>query len=167
LVGRSSIGEKNLSLLGVGSSLESLLEIGTVVIFLSEEEENILLLSENSLNLVLSESENGWDHEWLDVVEKGIFVSGSSIDVDFLLELSEEDKGWLFGTEFGSASGIKVVNEGNFFLGIRKFDVSFVVKSIISVSTKESNDEFISGGLFFKSIAGKLSGCWSGLLEDP
>jgi hypothetical protein len=92
LVGRSSIGEKNLSLEGVGSSLESLLEIGTVVIFLSEEEENILLLSENSLNLVLGESENGWDHEWFDVVEKGIFVSGSSIDVDFLLELSEEDK---------------------------------------------------------------------------
>jgi hypothetical protein len=167
LVGRSSVGEKNLSLEGSGRFLENFLESSLVVFFLSEENEAILLLSENSLDLVLGESENGWDHEWFDVAKKGFFISGSRVDVNFLLELSEEDKGWLSGTEFGSASSIKVVDERNFFLGIRKFDVSFGIESIFEVGTEESNDEFISGGLFFKSITGKFSGSWSGFLEDP
>jgi len=125
------------------------------------------LLSENSLDLILGEGEDGWDHEWFDEGKEIIFISFTSVDDGFLLELSEEDKGWLSGTEFGSASGIKVVDESNFLLGIGKFDVSLSVESISEVGTEESNGEFISGGLLFKSIAGNFKGWWSGLLEDP
>jgi hypothetical protein len=125
------------------------------------------LLSENSLDLILSELEDGWDHEWLDEGKEIIFIGFTGIDDGFLLELSEEDKGWLGGSEFGSTGGIKVVDESNFLLRIGKFDVSLSVESIIEVGTEESNGEFISGGLLFKSIAGNFKGWWSGLLEDP
>jgi len=167
LVGSSSEGEKNLSLVGNGGLFENFLESRFVIGFSSEEKENILLLSENSLNLILGESEDGWDHEWFDVSKKGIFVSGSGIDVNFLLELSEEDKGWLSSSEFSGASSIEVVDESNFLLRIGKFDVSISVESIIKVGSEESNSEFVSSGLLFKSITGELSGCWSGFLENP
>jgi hypothetical protein len=111
--------------------------------------------------------ENGWDHEWFDEGKEGIFISGSGVDDGFLLELSEEDKGWLLSSEFGGASGISVVDESNFLLRIGKFDVSFSVESIGEVGSEESNGEFISGGLLFKSIAGNFKGWWSGFLEDP
>tara|TARA_B110000285_G_C15082278_1_gene594187 strand:- start:603 stop:848 length:246 start_codon:yes stop_codon:yes gene_type:complete len=81
--------------------------------------------------------------------------------------LSEEDKGWLFGSEFGGASGIESVNERNFIIFHGKFGMGISVKLIIEVGSEESNDEFISSGLFFKSITGKLLGWWSSFLLDP
>jgi len=167
LVGRSSIGEKNLSLEFDGSLFENFLESRLVIFLLSEEKKAILLLSENSLDLIFGECENGWDHEWLDESKKGFFVSGSSVYDNFLLELSEEDKGWLSSSEFGGASGIKVVDESDFLLRFGQFDVSLSVESIFEVGTEESNDEFIGSGLLFKSITGKFSGWWSSFLKDP
>ena len=93
------------------------------------------MLSENSLDLILSELEDGWDHEWLDEGKEIIFIGFTGIDDGFLLELSEEDKGWLGGSEFGSTGGIKVVDESNFLLRIGKFDVSLSVESIIEVGS--------------------------------
>tara|TARA_B110000285_G_C15087608_1_gene597107 strand:+ start:653 stop:1162 length:510 start_codon:yes stop_codon:yes gene_type:complete len=167
LVGRSSIREKDLSLVGDGGLLENFLESGIVISLSSEEKKNILLLSENSFDLILGESEDGWDHKWFDEGHKGIFISSSRVDVNFLLELSEEDKGWLLSSEFGGASGIKVMDESDFLLRIGKFDVSLGVESIIKVGTEESNDEFVSSGLLLKGITGKFSGSWSSFLEDP
>lgn len=167
LVGGTSIREKHFSLVGNGGLFESFLHGRFAIGFSSEEKKNILLLSENSLDLIFGELENGWDHEWFDEGKEGIFISGSGVDDGFLLELSEEDKGWLLSSEFGGASGISVVDESNFLLRIGKFDVSFSVESIGEVGSEESNGEFISSGLFFKSIAGNFKGWWSGFLEDP
>lgn len=81
--------------------------------------------------------------------------------------MSEENKLWLLSSELGSTGGIKVVNERNFLFRVRKFNVSLVVKSIIGVSTEESNSEFVGGNLLFEGIAGNLSRWWSCLLENP
>jgi len=45
--------------------------------------------------------------------------------------------------------------------------MSLSVKGIIGAGSEESNNEFVSSSLLFKGIASKLSGCWSGFLEDP
>ena len=158
LVSSSSKGEEHLSFVGNGGLLESLLESRFGIRLSSEENNNVLLLSENRLDLIFGELENGWDHEWFDECKKGIFIGGTSVNDDFLLELSEVDKGWLSSSEFGGASGIEVVDESNLLLGIGKFDVSFSVESISEVSSEESNGEFIGGGFLLKSIAGKFSG---------
>ena len=73
----------------------------------------------------------------------------------------------MLSSEFGGASGIKVMDESDFLLRIGKFDVSLGVESIIKVGTEESNDEFVSSGLLLKGITGKFSGSWSSFLEDP
>jgi len=59
------------------------------------------------------------------------------------------------------------VDKSSFFFRIRKFDVSFVVESVIKVGTKESNGEFILFNFFFKSSTGQFLGWWSSLLENP
>jgi hypothetical protein len=160
-------GKENLSLEFSGGFFVNFLESRIAVTFSSEKEEAILRLLEYCLNMFLVEIENSWNLKWLNESKKGFRSSFSIVNDNFLLELSEEDKGWLCGSKFGSAGGIKSVNERNFIIFHGKFGMSISVKLIIEVGSEESNDEFISGGLFFKSITGEFLGWWSSFLLDP
>jgi hypothetical protein len=125
------------------------------------------LFSENSVNHVIIKSKNGWDHKWLNEGKKGSFISGSSVDDRFLLELSEENKRWLTGSKLSGTSIIKGVNKFDIIIGLSKCNMSIFIESIIGVGTKEGNSEFISGSIFFKSITSELKRWWSSFLLDP
>jgi len=60
------VSEKHLTFVGFGGLFESSLECGLAVFFVrSEQNDGWLLLSENGFNLILSEFENSWYHQWL------------------------------------------------------------------------------------------------------
>ena len=91
------------------------------------------MLSEDSFDLVLGESENGWDLEWLDPGSKAIFVGFAVIEVLLGLELSEEDEAVSGDTVLLGAGGFVVVVEGDLILRLGKFGVSVGIKGVLVV----------------------------------
>jgi hypothetical protein len=161
-----TVGEKHLTLVGLGGLLEGVHESGILVRLVSEQDEGGLLLSEDSLDLILGELKDSWDHEWFDESGKGVLVGLALVLVLGGLELSEEDDGWALDTLGGSASGILNVNESNLVLGGGVWEVSLGEKSIIGLS-EVGNDELVVLDSLGKSIAISGGGWWARLLGNP
>jgi len=165
-ISNTSVGEKHLSLVGLGSILESGHESGILIRCRSEQDDGGLLLSKDSLDLILGELKNSWDHKWLDEGRKGVLISGSSIGVLGGLELSEEDNSWSLDSLGLGALGILNVDESDLVLSGSIWEMSILVESRVVLS-EVSNNEFVVLDSLGKSIAISGLGWWSRLLGDP
>jgi hypothetical protein len=155
LVGSSSIGEEDLTLVLSGSFSIKVHVIRLVIILASEQNEGALLLSENGFDLILGECKDGWNLEWLDPGSKSVLISSSVVDVLLGLELSEENESISRDTVFSGTGGIRVV-ELNLLFVLGESDMSISVDSIVK-SSEVDESKLIRGSLLSNLSAGELS----------
>jgi len=164
--GSVRVGEKDLSLVGLGGISEDLDVSGAFIILRSEENKGVLLLSENGLDLILGEFEESWDHEWLEEGVEGILVGSTSVDVFLSLEFSEEDLSWGNNSVMGSATSISGMVERDLVFGGSGGLVS-VLEKIGRFISEENKGEFVISNLSLDGVTVSEDGWWSGLLGDP